>query len=146
MLVRWLVNGVVVFTAACASAAPGTEGSEPGDVSPDVLQASVPVRSSPNVLTGEDVRAVDVGNLYDAVRRLRPQWLRARGSASLVSPEATQAVVYVAGIRQGDPRALQNVNVDTVSRVEFIDSRDATTRFGTGHLGGAILVDIARAN
>jgi hypothetical protein len=43
-------------------------------------------------------------------------------------------------------RALQNVSIDRVSRVEFIDSRDATTRFGTGHAGGVIWVELTRGN
>jgi hypothetical protein len=146
MLVRCLVSALLVFGAACASGAPGTEAPDPGDSAPGVLQASVPTRSNPNVLTSEDIRSVDVGNLYDVVRRLRPQWLRARGSASISSSRSTEPVVYVAGIRQGEVRTLQNVNIARVSRVEFIDSRDATTRFGTGHMGGAIVVDLDRAN
>jgi hypothetical protein len=36
------------------------------------------------------------------------------------------------------------VNLDQVSSVEFIDSRDATTRFGTGHTGGVIMVNLDR--
>jgi hypothetical protein len=145
LLVRWLVSGVLVFAAGCASSAPVTGGADPGDT-PDVLQASVPVRSNPNVLTSEDIRAVDAGNLHDVVRRLRPQWLRTRGAASITSSRATEPVVYVAGIRQGEVRTLQNVNIARVSRIEFIDARDATTRFGTGHMGGAIVVELDRAN
>ena len=53
--------------------------------------------------------------------------------------------MYVSGIRRGEPRTLQNVSLDQVQRVEFIDARDATTRFGTGHAGGAILVDVDRS-
>jgi outer membrane receptor for ferrienterochelin and colicin len=146
MLVRWLVNGVLVFVAACAGAAPGTEPSESGDLAPDALQASVPANSAPNVLTAEDLRRTDVGNVYDALRRLRPQWLRARGSASLVAPRGTEPIVYVSGIRRGELRTLQNVNIETVSRVEFVDARDATTRFGTGHAGGVIWVELTRGN
>jgi hypothetical protein len=146
MLVRWLVSGVVVVAAGCASAAPGTDGGEAGDSAPDALQASVPATSAPNLLSGDELRQVDVGNVYDALRRLRPQWLRARGSASMVTPRATEPIVYVSGIRRGELRTLQNVNLDTVSRVEFIDSRDATTRFGTGHSGGVIWVELTRGN
>jgi hypothetical protein len=36
------------------------------------------------------------------------------------------------------------MNVDQVRRVEFINARDATTRYGTGHTGGVILVDLDR--
>jgi hypothetical protein len=110
------------------------------------MRASTSIPSNANLLTGEQVRETNVGNLYDALRRLRPQWLRPRGSASIVSPESTEPVVYVSGIRRGEPRTLQNVNVDQVSSVQFIDARDATTRFGTGHGGGVILVDVDRSN
>jgi hypothetical protein len=36
------------------------------------------------------------------------------------------------------------MTVDRVRRVEFINARDATTRYGTGHSGGVILVDLDR--
>jgi hypothetical protein len=140
----WLLAAACVVAAGCASGGGGASVDEAGDVAPDALQASVPARSSPNRLTGDEVRATTAGNLYDAVRRLRPQWLRARGASSIISPEATEAVVYVSGIRQGDLRTLQNIGVDSVNGVEFIDARDATTRWGTGHGGGVILVDIQR--
>jgi hypothetical protein len=54
-------------------------------------------------------------------------------------------VVYVQGIRHGPLTSLQQMNLDRVRRVEFIDGRDATTRFGTGHGGGVIMVDLDRS-
>jgi hypothetical protein len=113
-------------------------------VGPDVLQASVPANSAQNVLTGDEVRRTGVGNLWDALRRLRPQWMRARGTASMVGQRAVEPVVYVAGLLHGDLRTLQRMNTIQVRRVEFIDALDATTRFGTGHSGGVILVDLDR--
>src|SRR5687768_6358671 len=138
-------TSVLVWTA-CASSSSNAEPSVPDDLAPSVLQGSAPVNSNPNLLTGDQLRQVDVGNVYDALRRLRPQWLRARGSASMVSPRASEPIVYVSGIRRGELRTLQNVNIDQVLRVEFIDARDATTRFGTGHAGGVITVDVTRGN
>jgi hypothetical protein len=132
-----------VLSLACAGSA---EPSQPGGPQPDIMSVSAPSGSSPNVLTGDQLRETNVGNVYDALRRLRPQWLRARGTASIVSPESTEPVVYVSGIRRGELRTLQNVNVDQVQSVEFIDGRDATTRFGTGHGGGVITVDVDRSN
>ena len=131
---------------SCVACAGSAEPSTPATLQPEVMSASTPTGSSPNVLTGDQIRETNVGNVYDALRRLRPQWLRARGSASIVSPESTAPVVYVSGIRRGELRTLQNVNVDQVRRVEFIDGRDATTRFGTGHGGGVIMVDVDRSN
>lgn len=97
------------------------------------------------LLTGDQIRETDATNLWDALRRLRPQWLRARATTSLVGPSmAAEPVVYVQGIRYGELRDLQRMNVDVVRQVEFIDAADATTRFGTGHSGGVIMVDLDR--
>ena len=136
----------VLWLAAGLGCAGSPEPSAPGDPQPEVLRASVPVDSNANLLTGDQLRETNVGNVYDALRRLRPQWLRARGSASIVSPDSTEPVVYISGIRRGEVRTLQNVGLDQVERVVFIDARDATTRFGTGHAGGVIMVDVARSN
>jgi hypothetical protein len=140
---------VLAYSGCASGSQGGGDVAEPGDVfaadlPPGVLQGSVPASSNPNLLTGDQLRETNVGNVYDALRRLRPQWLRTRGASSIVSPEATEPVVYVSGIRRGEPRTLQNVNVDQVRSVQFIDARDATTRFGTGHGGGVIMVDVDR--
>jgi hypothetical protein len=136
-----------VFGLSLCLGCAGSGGtSPPGGLRPEVMSVSAPSGSSPNVLTGDQIRETNVGNLYDALRRLRPQWLRARGSGSIVSPGSTVPIVYVSGIQRGELRTLQNVGVDQVQRVEFIDGRDATTRFGTGHGGGVIMVDVDRSN
>jgi TonB-dependent Receptor Plug Domain len=97
-----------------------------------------------DVLTGDQIRETKAANLWDALTALRPQWLRARGSSSLVAGMSNEPVVYVQGIRYGEPRSLQSMNVDQVRRVEFLNARDATTRFGTNHSGGALMVDLDR--
>ena len=102
-------------------------------------------RASLNVLTGEELRETGAGNLWDALRQRRPQWLRSRATTSLISPLAEEPVVYVQGIHHGPLTSLQQMSLDQVRRVEFIDGRDATTRFGTGHGGGVIMVDLDRS-
>jgi hypothetical protein len=136
-----LVLGMVA--AGCASSPSGGGGNE-GRIQLDVL-------------SGDEVRATGAGNLWDALRQLRPLWLRARGAAtSLIdSPEvrlvpgavrfSDEPIVYVQGIRHGPIRSLQNMNIDRVRRVEYLDGRDATTRFGTGHGAGVIMVDLDRS-
>jgi len=138
-----LIGSCLVAVAGCASS--GTPAAGTADVSPDVMRGSVAVQTNPEVVTGDDVRETGVGNLYEALRRLRPLWLQARaGGASLAAPRGTAPVVYVAGAPFGDLRSLQTMTVDRVRRVEFINARDATTRYGTGHSGGVILVDLDR--
>jgi hypothetical protein len=102
-------------------------------------------RASLDVLTGDELRETGAANLWDALRQRRAQWLRARATTSLISPRAEEPVVYVQGIRHGPLTSLQQMNLDRVRRVEFIDGRDATTRFGTGHGGGVIMVDLDRS-
>lgn len=140
-----LLAACVLATAGCASSSPGTEDTAPGDLSPDVLRAAVPVSGSPEVLTGDEIRGTGAGNVWEALRRLRPLWLQPRaGAASMLPRQSTSPVVYVAGVPYGAPRTLQSMNVDQVRRVEFVNARDATTRYGTGHAGGVILVDLDR--
>jgi len=135
----WLV---ALACAGCASAG----GGEGEAASGEPLAATAPAEvTAPNVLTGDQLRRTDTSNLWDALRRLRPQWLRARADISLVSgDDGGEPIVYVHGIRHGELRTLQQMNIDQVRRVEFIDGRDATTRFGTGHGGGVIMVDLDR--
>jgi hypothetical protein len=93
-----------------------------------------------NEISREDIEARIHLNTYEIVRQLRPTWVRSRGRPSFGDPDAGSPVVYldetfygpVASLNQIDPRAIQ--------RIEFMSASDATTRFGTGHMGGVIMV------
>lgn len=75
-------------------------------------------------------------DLYDALVRCRPMWLRA-GRRTDWPP-----VGYLNGLRLADLSALAAVQVDEVLDVVLLTGPDATTRFGTGHSGGAIVVRV----
>ena len=106
--------------------------------------AERPTRSGGDELTGEEVRASTAENLYDAIRQLRPRWLRPRIQASFTMPESTIPVVYVNQVQYGLLDALYTMHVNDVMHVRYVSPADATTRFGTGHVGGAIMVDLTR--
>ena len=53
-------------------------------------------------------------------------------------------MVYIAGVREGPLNTLRGIELSDVLRIEYINPLDATTRFGTGHSGGVISVDLAR--
>jgi hypothetical protein len=72
-----------------------------------------------------------------AVQRLRTRWLQTR--AGLEAP-----VLYVDGTRRGSADELRFLRADEIERMEYMSPSDATTRFGTGHTGGAILVTSIR--
>jgi hypothetical protein len=97
-------------------------------------------RGSSSVITRSELNTLDLSTAYDAVQRLRPHFLRGRGSTSIRDPNPVLPVVYIAGVKQGGPEALQRVRVSEVEEIRYIGASDATTRYGTGHTGGAIEV------
>lgn len=139
------------LVAVCSVSACGGQAASPEDpgaapapaVAPSILRGTVPISENPEVITGDQIRETRAGNLWDALRRLRPQWLRSRGPTSVVSGSPTPTV-YVQGIRYGAVRTLQNMNVAQVRRVEYVDPVTASIHFGTGHAAGVILVDLNR--
>jgi hypothetical protein len=92
------------------------------------------------VLLGDEIQAAAVATAYEAVARLRPEWLRQRGRVSIRDPGAGALVVYLNGMRQGGASALEGIAAENVAGMEYLNGSEATTRFGTGHGGGAILV------
>jgi hypothetical protein len=99
-------------------------------------------RRNPDLITSEELREVEAStqNLLQVVQRLRPLWLRERGSN--FSGESYPPIVYVDGSRYGELNALANIKTSEAESIAYMNPRDATTRFGTGHGGGAIMVRI----
>jgi hypothetical protein len=95
---------------------------------------------SSDVLTAEEIQEVPVTTAYDAVRRLRPSWLRVRSAPTARNPVPERPVVYIDGVRSGSVGILRNIRRNHVVRIEYLGPSDATNRFGTGHSGGALLV------
>lgn len=98
-------------------------------------------RASRDVLAGEEIRAhPDISTALDAIRRLRPEFLRNRGMTSIRASVPEPIVVYVNGVNTGSIDILQQILATDVKEIRYINSRDATTRYGTGHVNGAIVV------
>jgi len=79
-------------------------------------------------------------NAWDLIAQTRPTFLRSRGATSLRDLTQVRAVVYVDGMYFGKLESLRSIAVEEIKQIEFISSGDATTRYGTDHLGGAILI------
>ena len=120
--------------AACASGGSGNAAATDD-------RASRPASRSANLITAEELEASTAQNLFRAIEMLRPTWLRVRGTASVSTPGAAAALqVYLDNSHYGVVTALQQLTVTSVREVRYLDGREATTRFGTGHGAGAILV------
>jgi hypothetical protein len=77
-------------------------------------------------------------DLFGAVNRLRPTWLRPQSRGTL-------PVVIVDGTPQpGGVDALRSMRASDVSELQYMNASDATTRYGTGYTAGAIVVTTRR--
>lgn len=97
--------------------------------------------SGRDVITAEELeRAPGVTNAYEAVERLRPNFLRSRGPQSLRSPTVPPIVVYLDQVRLGLVETLRGITVEAIQQIRHIPARDAQQRFGLDHTGGVIEV------
>jgi hypothetical protein len=124
MIVKHLYLLGALASLACASAA-------------DPSQKPTAMRRN-DLLTAEEIAAAraDVRTAYDAVSRLRPNWLASHGAYGYAS-------VFVDGQMQGDGSiaSLRSVPAYYVASIHYYDITQSTAKFGTrGGSAGAIEV------
>jgi hypothetical protein len=91
-----------------------------------------------NVITAEELASLGgLGDVYDAIQRLRSTWFRTRSGT-------TAPVVVIDNVRAGDLEMLRSISTQNVQQLRYISPSDATTRWGTGYTGGAIEVIMRR--
>lgn len=94
-----------------------------------------------NVLTQEELSPIGDLDLYDAIRRLRPAFLKSHGGQGVMSgmPELQ---LYVGSVRMQDLDQLHTILSRTVKEVRFLEPQQANARFGGNNAGGAIVVTL----
>ena len=97
-------------------------------------------RGSRDLIVSAELEEGEFTNVLEAVQRLRPTWLRPRGATSTRTLGSSGVVVYINNVRAGGLSRLESMPVDMVKELRYVDSREATFRWGTGHTGGAIEV------
>lgn len=90
------------------------------------------------VLTRSELVKTNSANLYDAIAKLRPEWLNSRGPTSATDATPTSPHVFMNGTQLGDVDYLRQVDVLDVSDVRYWDAGQASARFGMGHPRGVI--------
>lgn len=125
-----LLAGAVVLAAGCATSASST--SAEGTPAPKV-------RHSASLITRDEIEHSASSNVYELIQMLRPNMLRTRGAES-INQGVPVPVAYVDGVRFGDAPELRSLPVTNVESIRYLSPNEATSRFGTGHTAGAILV------
>src|SRR5262249_44341290 len=119
---RWLV-ACAVLTLGSACAHPVTETRPSSDRS---------------VITREEMDRGHYATLYDAISALRRNWLQTRGADSFNNP--SQVKVYLDNVMLGGTDNLRNLAPMSVTSIKYYDGIAATTRWGTDHGAGVIVV------
>ncbi len=111
-------------------------------LSPTILSASVllggcasgggssssDVRKDPNLISQEELETQPVGTAYDAVRHLRPMWLRSRGTLSVTTTGGGSLPrVFVDDRDFGNLTSLRQFNLDSVAEMEFMSAKFAAS-------------------
>jgi hypothetical protein len=91
-------------------------------------------------LTAEELTAAhaDVNTAYDAVARLRPNWLASHGTTSLATG-SEYAVVFVDGQQYGTLDSLRQIQAYQVGDIRYYDVTQAGARFGLRAGGGGAI-------
>lgn len=124
--VRRLLTIAAAGAIAIACAPHATSGSSP---------------SRHNLLTTEELAPIGDLDLYDAIRRLRPNFLRSHGGQGVQSG-MTDVVLYVGNTRMPDIDQLHTILAKQVKEVAFLEPQQANARFGGNNAGGAIVVTL----
>ena len=120
---------VYLLVAALACAGVGCAGNTAGDGT----------RRDANLITYEEVSETHFTNAYELINALRPNWLQAR-SQSIGTRSAGLPVIYVDGSRMGTVEFLRQIPAGQVQTAQFLRAPEATSRYGSNHTGGAILI------
>ncbi len=101
--------------------------------------SSRPAGATTNRIVKEELTPLGTINALQAIERLRPRWLQSRAGTGGELP-----VLYVDGARRSNVQDLNSLQAMDIEQMEYMSGSDATTRYGTGHSGGAILVTSIR--
>ena len=126
---------VVSFTG-CASS--GTSNSAASGT-------KTAVGGSPDVIVAGEIATSGASSALEAVTRLRPNWLRDRGTGSMAGGNTmTQMIaVFMDGQRLGDITSLRMLSVSGIKSMQWLDAARAYTvlsGLGSDPISGAIVI------
>lgn len=117
---------------ACASSGP--QGGDP---------SGSRATRSPNLISSQEIAATPAGNAYDLIVRLRPQWMRTAGIASISGGAARQGslVAYLDNVRLGRFDDLRGVGAGAIKSIRYLNAEQAAALDARGGLVvGAVVV------
>lgn len=97
--------------------------------------------SNSQLITEEEIDASRTQTAFDAVQKLRANFLSYRGETSFDRNKSQPyPTVYLDGQEFGPIASLRSIPASQVATIRLYRSWEATTKFGTGNMGGVIAV------
>ena len=97
---------------------------------------------SSTVITRDEIMNAGASNLYDVVRRLRPQWLSIKSASSFQLPD--EIVVFQGDMQLGGPEALRSIVPGLAYEIQWMDGIRASSVLpgvmSGRHIVGAIII------
>lgn len=101
-------------------------------------------RTQHNVVTADELARAGNVSLYDALRNVRPIFLRSRGPGVAGTQAAPPVQVYVGALEMAGVEHLSEIMARNVAEVRYLSAREANARFGSNHGGGALLITMMK--
>lgn len=120
---------LLVVAVGCATGAP-SDGS-----------TSTPLPSNRAIITESEIPMTGTETAFDLIRRLRPEYLRAKPTQTYSGARSTDApppTVIVNGQRFGNPDDLKTISASTLSTVRYYNIEEGKRKFGMQYGGGVI--------
>lgn len=128
-MLRFRSTALLLFAILTAVGCVGTNGS-----------FGFPTRPTMGPITRAEMEASGVSDPYEAVRLLRPSWLRLRVRTGTHGSRDGLPTLYSHNLRFGSVYGLRDFRMEGIKEIRYISAVDATTRWGIGHTGGVIEV------
>ena len=109
------------------------------------LTACVKASNSPqsaqrDLITEEEIAASNATNAYDAVQKLRGNFLSDRGKTTILGRSPSKPTVFVDGIQFGEIQSLRTISTSVIQSIRLYRAYEAEQRYGNGVMGGVIEV------
>lgn len=99
--------------------------------------------SASNLIVRSELERLGPVSAYDAIRRLRPAFLRGRGAVSVVNQTASELpTVFVGDALYGTIESLKQIDIGRVAQIRFYTGPESATKFGSGYSAGVISVSM----
>jgi outer membrane cobalamin receptor len=93
--------------------------------------------ASSNFITGQEIEQSQATSAYDAIVKLRGNFLSNRGKTTILGKETPLPNVYMDGLQVGGVETLRNISAKQLGSIRLYRAWESG-KFGSGNSGGVI--------